>query len=81
MSTTLTLNTSDCLRIDPARETERIVAAVRDQVTKTLRRKGVVLGLSGGIDSSVCAALCVRAGVGAEARVGATHAGTRLVVR
>jgi NAD+ synthase len=52
---------ADALRLDPARETERIAAAIRQQVGGELRRKGVVLGLSGGIDSSVAAALCVRA--------------------
>lgn len=61
MTNTFETTTADRLHIDPARETERIVAAIREQVTRTLRRKGVVLGLSGGIDSSVCAALCVRA--------------------
>jgi NAD+ synthase len=35
--------------------------AIRDIVLKQLRRKGAVIGLSGGIDSSVVAALCVRA--------------------
>ena len=49
------------LRLDPSAETSRIVDAVRDQVLRRLRRKGVVVGLSGGIDSSVTAALCVRA--------------------
>jgi NAD+ synthase len=49
------------LNIDAAAEIERIAAALRVQVLKQLRRKGVVLGLSGGVDSSVCAALCVRA--------------------
>ena len=49
------------LDIDPEHETERICRALREQVGRRLRRKGVVLGLSGGIDSSVCAALCVRA--------------------
>lgn len=49
------------LTIDPAGETERICAALREQVLKRLRRRGVVLGLSGGVDSSVVAALCVRA--------------------
>ena len=48
------------LDIDPGAETERIVEAVRDQVFNQLRRKGAVLGISGGIDSSVTAALCVR---------------------
>lgn len=49
------------LDLDRAAETDRIVEAIRDQVLCWLRRKGVVLGLSGGIDSSVTAALCVRA--------------------
>ena len=49
------------LDIDPGTETERIAEAVRDQVFNRLRRKGAVLGISGGIDSSVTAALCVRA--------------------
>jgi NAD+ synthase len=51
----------DSLKLDPARETARIEAAIRGQVTKQLRRRGVVIGLSGGIDSSVSAALSVRA--------------------
>ena len=49
------------LTIDPAAETERICVALRQQVRKHLRRRGVVLGLSGGVDSSVVAALAVRA--------------------
>jgi NAD+ synthase len=49
------------LRLDAPREIERIATAIREQVLVRLRRKGVVLGLSGGIDSSVVAALCVRA--------------------
>ncbi|WP_202920534.1 NAD(+) synthase [Urbifossiella limnaea] len=49
------------LRLDPARETDRITAALKEQVLGTLRRRGGVLGLSGGVDSSVCAALCARA--------------------
>src|SRR3989442_1649473 len=38
-----------------------IAAALRDQVLSGLRKKGLVVGLSGGIDSSLCAALAVRA--------------------
>lgn len=49
------------LALDPESETERIAAAIRRQVGVELRRKGVVVGLSGGIDSSVAAALSVRA--------------------
>ena len=49
------------LDIDPALETERIADALRSQVFRQLRRKGVVVGLSGGVDSSVAAALCARA--------------------
>jgi len=49
------------LEIDAARASERIEASIRESVFPQLRRKGAVLGLSGGIDSSVAAALCVRA--------------------
>ncbi|HEV2324322.1 MAG TPA: NAD(+) synthase [Terracidiphilus sp.] len=49
------------LRIDASREVERISAAIRDQVFHRLRRKGAVVGVSGGIDSSVVAYLCARA--------------------
>jgi NAD+ synthase len=48
---------------DGEAETEiaRIAAALRDTVLGRLRRRGAVVALSGGIDSSVVAALCVRA--------------------
>ena len=49
------------LEIDPRHEADRIAASLREQVVRRLRRKGLVVGLSGGIDSSVCAGLCVRA--------------------
>jgi NAD+ synthase len=42
-------------------EIERICVWLRETVLGTLKRRGVVLGLSGGIDSSVVAALSVRA--------------------
>jgi NAD+ synthase len=51
----------DALAIDPARTAEEIERTLRQQVLGTLHRRGIVLGLSGGIDSSVVAALCVRA--------------------
>jgi NAD+ synthase len=52
---------ADALRLDAPPEADRIAAAIRDQVLKTLRKRGAIIGLSGGIDSSVTAALCVRA--------------------
>ncbi len=49
------------LDIDPAAETERLVAGLRQTVQTDLRRQGGVIGISGGVDSSVVLALCVRA--------------------
>jgi len=54
------------LHLNPAEETERIAATLRQQLGESLNRRGLVVGMSGGIDSSVCAALAVRA-------VGAAH--------
>jgi len=50
----------DILKIDCAREAERICSFIRQQ-TLRLKRKGAVIGLSGGIDSALSAALCVKA--------------------
>lgn len=49
------------LKLDPAAEADRIASALREQVLGQLRRRGAVVGISGGIDSSVVTALCVRA--------------------
>jgi NAD+ synthase len=49
------------LHINPAEETDRISATLRQQLGEVLSRRGLVVGMSGGIDSSVCAALAVRA--------------------
>lgn len=49
------------LEIDSAAAATRIEQSIREQVLGTLKRRGAVLGLSGGIDSSVTASLCVRA--------------------
>lgn len=50
----------ETLAIDEEAEVERITASLRDYAARH-RRRGAVLGVSGGIDSSVVAALCVRA--------------------
>ena len=51
----------DVLRIDLDDESRRIEAALQGCVRDKLRKRGVVVALSGGIDSSVVGALCVRA--------------------
>jgi len=51
----------DVLRIDPRQVADQIEATIRRVVHGELRRRGAVVGMSGGIDSSVVASLCVRA--------------------
>lgn len=51
---------AEALLLDNAAETDRIVTKIREQL-RGLRKRGLVLGLSGGIDSSVCVALAARA--------------------
>jgi NAD+ synthase len=51
----------ESLRIDPAEEAARIGQWLRHTLGHELKRRGVVVGLSGGIDSTVTAALAVRA--------------------
>lgn len=53
------------LDLDLPAEVERIVAGLRQALRDRLRRRGLVVAVSGGIDSSTCAALAVRA-VGRE---------------
>lgn len=49
------------INIDAEKEAGRIITQLRSDVSKTLRKRGAVLGISGGIDSSVVLALCVKA--------------------
>ena len=63
-----TKDASELLQLDAA-EADGICGAMLEQVRDVLKRRGVVLGLSGGIDSSVCAALAVRA-LGADRVIG-----------
>ncbi|HEX7022264.1 MAG TPA: NAD(+) synthase [Trueperaceae bacterium] len=51
----------EALRLDAAEAIRDIAANIEDFVFRQLRKKGAVVGLSGGIDSSVSAALCVQA--------------------
>ena len=51
----------DVLNIDASSVSEQIERAIREHVLGTLKRRGAVVGMSGGIDSSVVATLCARA--------------------
>ncbi|MEW6439789.1 MAG: NAD(+) synthase [bacterium] len=52
---------ADALRIDPAGVVHEIAEAVREIVRGGLKKKGAVVAMSGGVDSSVVAALCTKA--------------------
>ena len=49
------------LKIDPAKELEKLSQFVMDKVRSVFRRKGVVVGISGGIDSACMVAIAVHA--------------------
>lgn len=49
------------LELDAAAEVERAVGRIRELVFDVLKRRGVVVGISGGIDSAVVTHLCARA--------------------
>ena len=51
----------DDIKIDAAAETQRIVGQMRQIVSGKLHKRGGVIGISGGIDSSVCLALSAKA--------------------
>lgn len=57
------------LKLDCPQEVERISYTLREQVLRPFKKKGVVVALSGGVDSSTVAALCVHA-LGPERVVG-----------
>ena len=52
--------TSEVLKIDPEQVAHKITAFIRDIYTR-MNRIGIVVPISGGLDSSVVAALCVQA--------------------
>jgi len=57
------------LKINPAEETKKVADFVAEQVAKVYRRRGVVVGLSGGVDSAVMCAVAVKA-IGPDKVVG-----------
>jgi NAD+ synthase len=51
----------DILRIDAEKEVEKISQRLRELLSRQLKRRGLIVALSGGIDSSVTTALSVKA--------------------
>jgi len=54
------IDLSSALTLDCAKEADKIAARIRDTVS-SFKRQGVIVALSGGIDSSVVGALSVHA--------------------
>jgi len=52
---------SQLVTLNPQLELSRIAKALRGALVQDIHRRGFVVAMSGGIDSSVCAALCVEA--------------------
>jgi len=61
----MSLNLAAALKLDEAAETARIAERIRELLRSHLHRRGLVVAISGGVDSAVCAALAVCA-VGCE---------------
>lgn len=52
---------SNALAFDAEAEVARITQGIRELLRTKINRRGLVIGISGGVDSAVCAALCVKA--------------------
>lgn len=52
--------TMDSIYLDANAETERLVAGLKDIVAFKLKKRGAIVGVSGGIDSSIVLALCAK---------------------
>jgi len=61
----MTTNLTNALKLDEAAEVAKIAERLRELLRSRLHRRGLVVAISGGIDSAVCSALAVQA-VGAE---------------
>ena len=53
--------TKNDLKIDPEKTTNELTRKIREIISRKFHKRGAVIGISGGIDSSVCLALTVRA--------------------
>jgi len=59
----------DILKIDPVQHLEKLTRFIVDQMNTVFHRKGIIVGLSGGIDSACIAAIAVHA-IGKEKVIG-----------
>ncbi len=51
----------NALAFNPEAEVDHITQNIRELLRTKINRRGLVIGISGGVDSAVCAALCVKA--------------------
>jgi len=57
----MSVSLDNVLSINPEKEVDMICRKIREVMRTKLKKRGLVVGVSGGVDSGVCAALCVRA--------------------
>jgi len=50
----------DSIKLDAAKAVDEISAKLKEDVVKKLKKRGAIIGISGGIDSSVVLALCAK---------------------
>ena len=61
MSSTKSHKLQNALEIDEQKEIEKVNNCIKEALQKKLKKRGLVIAISGGVDSAVSAALCVEA--------------------
>lgn len=57
----MSIRLDQVLSINPEKEVNKICSGIRQIMKSQLKKRGLVIAISGGVDSGVCAALCVKA--------------------
>ena len=57
----MNISLDKALELDPQKETDNICNEIRNLMRTKLKKRGLVVAISGGVDSGVCAALAVKA--------------------